>query len=313
MVRTGSAWAARDDAPPPLLPEEVAAAPPTGVPVAPVAGPVTSARRASRPPPRRDPELDVVLARVAEYLQAYIREFSNVVAEEVYLQHINLDRPNAKLETRRLRSDLLIVQIGGGAWWVPFRDVFEVDGNPVRDREERLQQLFLTGTQDAIKQATRISNESARHNLGLIRRTVNIPTLALEYLLPNAISRSNFVRRGEENVQGVRVWKIDFEEWGSPTVIKTGNDSLDDYPAGGSIWVEPLTGRIVKTRVRAANDKVSMESTVLFGRNDAMGIWTPVEMKEVYEQKAGKIGGDAKYSKFRRFQVTTEEAIKVPK
>ncbi len=311
-VVAAARWAARDDAPPPPLPEEVAAAPPT-VPVAPVAGPVTPARWGFRPAPRRDPELDVVLARVTEYLQAYIREFSNVVAEEVYLQHINLDRPNAKLETRRLRSDLLIVQVGGGVAWVPFRDVFEVDGSPVRDREERLQQLFLTGTEDAIKQATQISNESARHNLGPIRRTVNIPTLALEYLLPNAIARSNFVRRGEENAQGVRVLKIDFEEWGSPTVIKTGNDSRDDYPASGSIWVEPLTGRIIKTRVRAANDKVSMESTVLFGRNDAMGIWTPVEMKEVYEQRAGKIGGDAKYSKFRRFQVTTEEAIKVPK
>jgi len=310
-VVAAARWAARDDALPPPLPEEAAPASPSVAPVSAPAAPV--ARGRSRPMPRPDPALDVVLARVTEYLAGYIREFSNVVAEEVYLQHINLDRPNAKLETRRLRSDLLIVQIGGGVGWIPFRDVFEVDGNPVRDREERLQRLFLTGTEDAYKQATRISNESARHNLGLIRRTVNVPTLALEYLLPTAIGRCNFERRGEENVQGVRAWKIDFEEWGSPTVIKTGEDSLEDYPAGGSIWVEPLTGRIVKTRVRAANEEVSMESTVLFGRNDAMGIWTPVEMKEVYEQKTGKIGGDAKYLKFRRFQVTTEEAIKIPK
>jgi hypothetical protein len=56
-----------------------------------------------------------------------------------------------------------------------------------------------------------------------------------------------------------------------------------------------------------------MESTVLFARNDTLGIWTPVEMKEVYEQGSGKIGGDAKYLNFRRFKVTTEENVTLPK
>jgi len=194
-----------------------------------------------------------------------------------------------------------------------FRDVYDVDGRPVRDRRERLEKLFLAGAPGALTQASQIRDESARYNLGGIRRTANIPTMALEFLLPGAIDRCNFTRRGEENVQGVRVWRIDFEEWGSPTVIRTGFDNSRDYPAGGSLWVEPLTGRIVKTRVRGSNGEVGMESTVLFERNDALGIWTPAEMKEVYEQRGVKIGGDAKYLNFRRFKVTTEEAIKVPK
>jgi len=267
-----------------------------------------------RPAPRHDPELDAVLARVAEYLSGYVREFSNVVAEEVYLQHIGLDAPTSrKVELRRLRSDLLIVQTGDGAGWAPFRDVFEVDGAPVRDREQRLQKLFLTPAAGGLQQAAGISEESARFNLGNIRRTVNLPTLALEFLLPGAIGGSNFERRGEESVQGVRAWKIDFEEWRSPTLIKTGEIGREDFPAGGTIWVEPLTGRIVKTRVRAANSSVSMESTVLYERNDAVGIWTPAEMREVYERSTGRIGGEAKYLNFRRFQVTTEEVVKVPK
>jgi len=307
-------WALRDDPlPPPLLAEAVSAPGASAVPApGPVAAsPTTPARRRPRPAPRHDPELDAVLARVSDYLAGYIREFSNVVAEEVYRQHVNMDRPNQKAEVRRLRSDLLIIQLEGGYGWTPFRDVFEMDGVPVRDREERLQKLFLSGTRDAFQQATRISDESARLNLGPIHRTVNIPTLALEYLLPRAIDRSNWVRRGEENVQGVRAWRIDFEEWGTPTVIRTRLS--EDFPAGGSIWVEPVTGRILKTKVRVDNGLLSMESTVLFARNDAIGIWTPVEMKEVYEQRNGTIGGDAKYLNFRRFQVTTEEAIKIPK
>jgi len=293
-----------DPLPPPLPAETVAASPPaSGVAI-------PSAPGRPRRAPRRDPELNAVLARLTGYLEDYFREFSNVVAEEVYLQHVKVD--GTPKSERNLRSDLLIVQIGNGLRWMAFRDVYDVDGRPVRDRRERLEKLFLAGAPGALTQASPIRNESARYNLGGIRRTANIPTMALEFLLPGAIDRCNFARRGEENVQGVRVWRIDFEEWGSPTVIKTGGNG-EDYPAGGSLWVEPVTGRIVKTRVRAANGKVSMESTVLFARNDALGIWTPAEMKEVYEQQSGNVRGDAKYLNFRRFKVTTEEAIKVPK
>jgi hypothetical protein len=37
--------------------------------------------------------------------------------------------------------------------WVAFRDVFEVDARPVRDREARLQQLFTDTPAQAIEQA----------------------------------------------------------------------------------------------------------------------------------------------------------------
>ena len=44
-----------------------------------------------------------------------------------------------------------------------FRDVFDVDGRPVRDRDQRLQKLFLSApAATAIDQAQRIADESAR-------------------------------------------------------------------------------------------------------------------------------------------------------
>ena len=67
--------------------------------------------------------------------------------------------------------------------WVGYRDTFEVDGQPVRDRDERLQRLLRSG---AVGQAKRIAEENARFNLGedLISRTVNVPTFAFELLHP---------------------------------------------------------------------------------------------------------------------------------
>ena len=50
-------------------------------------------------------------------------------------------------------SDVLIVQVPGTAEWVPFRDVFTIDGKPVRDREERLTKLFLEPTESTVARA----------------------------------------------------------------------------------------------------------------------------------------------------------------
>ncbi|NBV79100.1 MAG: ABC transporter permease subunit, partial [Verrucomicrobia bacterium] len=44
---------------------------------------------------------------------------------------------------RELRSDLLLVKLGDEDWWLQFRDVFEVDRRPVRDRDQRLYKLFV--------------------------------------------------------------------------------------------------------------------------------------------------------------------------
>ena len=63
---------------------------------------------------------------------------------------------------RRLRSDFLLVSVSTAQDWVPFRDVFEVDAQPIRDREQRLSRLFLNPSPDSLQQANRIQEESAR-------------------------------------------------------------------------------------------------------------------------------------------------------
>jgi hypothetical protein len=116
-------------------------------------------------------DLAAVLARAAGYVETFQQQLSGIVAEETYLQEIVPPRDNggssmaaAGPRRRRLRSDLLLVRPEGADTWTQFRDVFEVDGRPVRDRDERLAKLFLSPDASGAAQIQRIREESARYN-----------------------------------------------------------------------------------------------------------------------------------------------------
>ena len=89
----------------------------------------------------------------------YEQRFSMLVAEEDYYQRSerpmeagNPSRtrgpvagncwPSGNDRARRLRSDYRLVRSDEGGW-LPFRDVFEVDGRRLRDREDRMVRLLL--------------------------------------------------------------------------------------------------------------------------------------------------------------------------
>lgn len=144
-----------------------------------------------------DQQLTLLLARLSEFIAAYVRDFRNVVAEEDYRQQL-IRGTDTQVQKRRLRSDLLLVRSNADTGWTQYRDVFEVDGQPVRDRSERVQKLFFENPQMASKLAEQISNESARYNVGSLTRTINTPLLPLAYLMPSRINGLSFRRDGEE-------------------------------------------------------------------------------------------------------------------
>ena len=90
--------------------------------------------------------MDLVLGRLTDYALAYLGQYSAVVAEEEYRQDQRVGGRD-----RRLRADLLFVRAEPSRELVSFRDVFEVDGQPVRDRDSRLQDLFITPKPDALE------------------------------------------------------------------------------------------------------------------------------------------------------------------
>ena len=88
----------------------------------------------SRPaPPPADPVLATVLEKAGDYVVRFGEAFRDVVVEETYLQW----RTNAGAP-RRSKADLVYVSIPGAISWTCFRDVFEVNGQRVREHESRL-------------------------------------------------------------------------------------------------------------------------------------------------------------------------------
>jgi hypothetical protein len=262
------------------------------------------------------PSLDEVLKRAGDYVVEFKRQLSGIVAEETYVQQIKTagNAPISPFQgVRKLRSDLLLVRPAGGAQYVEYRDVFEVDGDPVRDRQERLTALLRDGAGD---QMGRIIQESARYNIGRIFRNINTPLLPLTFLDPAFQPRFRFRRAprttadvdqprnaAERDVAVFRVatemWTVEFRERDRPTIIKRpGGGNL---PVHGRFWINPETGAVLMSELVTEGDVIAT-ITVSYQSEPLMGFLVPVEMRERYAGAGDLIDGRAVYGRFRAIE-----------
>lgn len=266
----------------------------------------------SVPPTRaavQQPDVAALLARSAAYLEAYEKAFSVVVSEETYSQELEIEpristRPGVDQtirQERTLRSDVLQTSIGQSEW-VAFRDVYEVDGQAVRDRDARLQKLFLDTPAHALEQARRIVAESARFNLGTLRRDINVPTMALTYLRESNQPRSAFTVAGPKDVGGVPAVILEFKERAKPTIIRSQDT---DLPATGHFWIEPESGRVLKSEISIADRRSAAKITVTYGAVPKLTVWAPILMIEDYTGPE-IIRAKATYANFRQFTVSVD-------
>ena len=269
------------------------------------------------------PTLDVVLARAGAYVVEFQRQLSGVVAEEQYVQDVRLplntgSRFNPLAFTHReLKSDLLMVKPVGGDRWMQFRDVFDVDGKPVRDRNERLIQLFVSPSASSASQADRIVEESSRYNIGNLQRTVNMPVLALLVLDPENQPRFTFKQTDHHDPLLARgtaklaadLSVIDYQEVQKHTMIRTTNGR--DLPSRGRFWIEPGSGHIVASELIAEDPSIMGVVDVQYQIEPASGLLVPVEMRERYEirRDGSRVDGTATYGRFRQFQVKVDEKL----
>jgi len=256
-----------------------------------------------------EPSLKDVVRRMGTYVQSYGEKASIVVATERYSQEVTAPnvQPAPPRESRVLIADFAIVKAAGLGGWVGFRDVVEVDGKHVSDRDDRLIQILTSGA-GRMDEAQRLSNESARFNIGSIQRNFNVPTSALFFFRPENLDRFKFTRKaaGRDGT-----WEIRFRETARPTLIRTPQGA--PVPTEGSIWVEAETGTIVRTRVQmtkfgppaagARQGTGAAEIDVTYQRIAELDMWLPATMKEVYEGQF-RVTGDAKYTNYRQFQTS---------
>ncbi len=284
---------------------------------------------------RQDQALSDILQRAGAYVEDFQRQLSGIVAEETYVQEVvpplGMNAGAGRLQRRRLRSDLLLVRPEGAVTWVQFRDVFEVEGKPVRDREQRLIRLFLTSDVSSAKQVQEIRTESARYNIGGIVRTMNVPVLPLSVLAPSSQPRFRFTvedRPGDNRRPSIgstavpatpnfRVTAegriVKFEEVEGPTVIYTTGGG--DIFSRGRFWIEPDTGRVLMSEMITENARVRGELLVSYQSEPLLGLLVPIELRERYTENAPRrptITGQATYSNFRRFEVSVDQSIGPP-
>ncbi len=249
------------------------------------------------------PELNDVLDRLGAYLVEYEQRLSLLVAEERYEQQLVIR--GRQSEKRVLTSDYVMLRVPGGAAWTGFRDTFEVDGRLVREEEGRLERLLVDGSDDAYEQANRVAEENARYNLGndVIHRTINLPMLTLDLLHPRHRSRFTFRKRGTEIVEGQHSWKLDFTEHTHPSLIKT--PAGPDQITRGSAWIDPDTGRVLRTYLNVVISPTSQAKiSVDYRADQTLGLLVPFRMQESYKQSLSRITTTATYTNFRRFQTS---------
>ena len=261
-----------------------------------------------------------ILEAAARYLVEFQEKFQDLVAEESYRQW-------AGSEIRTLRSDVVFVTLDRSVPWVTLRDVFEVDGQEVRDREERLQELFLERDASTLERADAILRESARFNLGPAYRTINAPTFSLVMLLPEHRGRFTWERKGSREFHGRTGVELRAVESRRPTLVRDTTGA--DVPAEVQFWIEPGTGRVLSASVHylfpvesnrqrgAASEQPSAWVDTHYRPEPSLALWVPDSMYERYENVTGQslwsgksfeiIEARARYSEYRRFEVETSE------
>ncbi|MEZ5289387.1 MAG: hypothetical protein R2712_32215, partial [Vicinamibacterales bacterium] len=145
--------------------------------------------------------------------------------------------------------------------------------------------------------------EGARHNLGA-PRTINLPSLPLEFLHVRNRDRLTIVGTHTERADGCQAVRLELEETARPTLIQRPEGG--DMPSRLSAWVEPATGRLCRAEVRTRDAQlgVSFEALVRveFRWDAALGMMLPSKLYEVFfDPPRNKGDGEATYANYRRF------------
>ena len=277
------------------------------------------------------PSLDDVLQRARAAVTRYQEQAALLIADEQCDQKAfesTTERSNDQFAfrgnslrvdprgRRKWQAELAIVLTPAltakGYPWTEFRDVISVDGRPLADRGDRLAHLFLEQSGWSLARAREIAEESARFNIGGVPRTINTPAVPLLVLHEVNAARFQFDKSGEEVIEKVRTWKIDYRERIAPTLISAG---VDYCPASGTFWVDPATGEVLRAVLQCVPTKALdciNTITVTYRRDVRLGIRLPAEMLEHPESNSNKVSfgepgrlwveGKCTYSNFRRFE-----------
>ena len=264
-------------------------------------------------PTKRDVLVPEVLKTAGESLKQYAQKVGALVAEEEYTQR----EPVIPSANRRLLSDVAFVGLDNGQIAV-YRDVAALDAREVRPKEERLAKLFASGpTQASQDQARAWTDEGVRYYMSPNLRTLDIPTLALEFVRAENQYQSEFTFDGGiRNQDGAQIATLRFKTDKNADVLPTPEGST----TSGKIWVDVATGTVRQTELIVTAKNFNFKTTTKYAHEKDLDLWVPSEMIQLAEVSnaaaglsnmgaGGQMGskqsleGRARYSKYRRTQI----------
>lgn len=256
-------------------------------------------------------DLDVLLDRLAVYLQHYETQLSTLIGDEHYVQEERRVMGGASqlrisTELRVTDAEVLFMRLPGEPEWFGIRDVKKVAGKPVGRDGLTLTELIRAPSSDILERAAAIVQASSRYNLGG-RRTINMPTVPLEALGVRNHARYVFKVGGRARVNGVQTRRLEFQEFDEPTLVRaTDGGSLWTR---GSAWIDPVSGALWRAELVVGPDppgtlrRPSLESKVRveFQRHTELDLLVPKELVESFWIRGGIGTGRGRYSNFRKF------------
>jgi hypothetical protein len=259
---------------------------------------------------QNEASLSVILDRATAYVEAYVNALSSIVTEERYEQRVTRQvsrgaaPPEKQVTSRTLVSDYLLVQAPGTTEWMPFRDVYSVDGVPLRDANDRLLKPFVDPGATTASRVLEIRKESSRYNIGNVSRDINVPTFALQILGAQMRGAFAFRHRGFERIGDESAAVIEYTETARPTMIRGGD--YEDVAATGRFWIRPDTGCVLRSVLETRPAHMRTRIDVTYRYEPSLDIVVPAQMIERHDLIEEVVEGRATYSKIRRFRVTVE-------
>jgi hypothetical protein len=258
----------------------------------------------------QEPTLDVVVDRLRSYLIDYETKVLQVAADEQYDQWVKRlpGYGGAVVSRRKLQSTFFLVRLPDGQAWHGLRDVSSVDGKAVTRPDRSMEELLRERAADAVERGLAMTRANAKYNIGGAYRTINVPLQTLELLHPQHRNQFQFTAAGQARMAGQQTWQVDFAEQKSPSIITDGFGG--DILARGRVWVEPLTGAVLKTELRVGGPTSAFQYpaliTVEYRRDKRLQLLLPYELEETYTFNIEVLHGHASYRNYRRFETSAK-------
>jgi len=256
---------------------------------------------------RLDLSEQALVRAASKYVAAYEKDFAFLIADEDYIQ-VRLDTRGRQLQSRRLRSELFLTYLPADGEWIAVRDVIDVDGVEIKDREDL--RALLARREEVRGITARLVERNAQYNIGRVTRNFNEPTLPLLLLESKRLSLVKFDRRQIARDGDATLVTLAYEERDRPMLVTSLTEG--PLPAKGEILLEAGTGVIRRTTFELARGKVDVRLVTTYEKNEKIGLWLPSVFTERYETKGVPaefrevIGCEAKYTNYRRFEVTAK-------